>query len=318
MHGFYSKTVLDFDDAARPDWGLTETAPYVGIADAGLGNGSGPIDWGSVHPVLLYRLYQYYGDPRLVERQYPVAKKWVDYLRGKARDHIIDITLGDHESIDPKDIAVSGTSFYYYNIHLLSRLAKILGRQADQEQYDRLAEEVKQAFIARFLDPVSGKVGLGTASTQAHALYFGLVPEKSLPAVLGRLVSEVSETHKGHVSTGIFGTKYVPEVLSRYGYSELAYGLITRPGFPGWVHMLEKGATTLWEHWEYSDNTYSHNHPMFGVVSEWLFRHLAGIRPAEDAAGFDRILIRPAVDLVPRLEAGYRSIQGLVSSGWSR
>ena len=47
--------------------------------------------------------------------------------------------------------------------------------------------------------------------------------------------------------------------------------------------MLENGATTLWEHWESSDN----NHPMFGSVSEWFHKVLAGINPAPDAVGFD-------------------------------
>ncbi|MBC6490540.1 family 78 glycoside hydrolase catalytic domain [Flavihumibacter stibioxidans] len=318
MQGFYAKTVLDFADAARSDGGLTETAPYVGIADAGLGNGSGPIEWGSVHPVLLYRMYQYYGDRRLLERQYPVAKNWIRYLQGKAKENIIDTTLGDHESIDPKDIAVSGTSFYYYNVLLLARMAGILGLAEDADYYNRLADRVKVSFVEKFVDTVSGKVGLGTQSTQAHALYFGLVPEKAIPAAVQWLVSQVANTHSEHIATGIFGTKYVPEVLSRYGYADLAYRLVTRRGFPGWVHMLENGATTLWEHWEYSDNTYSHNHPMFGVVSEWFYRWLAGIRPAEDAVGYDKIIIQPQFGSLSQASAGFLSKHGMVSSSWKK
>jgi alpha-L-rhamnosidase len=40
--------------------------------------------------------------------------------------------------------------------------------------------------------------------------------------------------------------------------------------------MLKNGATTLWEHWAGSDNTYSNNHPMFGSVSQWFFNPLGG------------------------------------------
>ena len=43
MARLYAKTVRDFADAARPNGGITETAPYVGIADGGFGGGSGPI-----------------------------------------------------------------------------------------------------------------------------------------------------------------------------------------------------------------------------------------------------------------------------------
>jgi hypothetical protein len=49
-----------------------------------------------------------------------------------------------------------------------------------------------------------------------------------------------------------------------------------QPNIPGWGWMLKNGATTLWEHWAGSDNTYSNNHPMFGSVSQWFFNPLGG------------------------------------------
>ena len=45
MAPFLRKRVLDFLDAQRANGGFTETAPFVGIADAGLGGDSGPIGW---------------------------------------------------------------------------------------------------------------------------------------------------------------------------------------------------------------------------------------------------------------------------------
>ena len=42
---FLEKRVGDYLDAQRPNGGFTETAPFVGIADAGLGGDSGPIGW---------------------------------------------------------------------------------------------------------------------------------------------------------------------------------------------------------------------------------------------------------------------------------
>ena len=55
----------------------------------------------------------------------------------------------------------------------------------------------------------------------------------------------------------------------------------------------KRGATTMWETWEFSDDTYSHNHGMFGSVSEWLFAWVAGIQPGPAAFGSDRIVFRP-------------------------
>ena len=47
---------------------MTETAPYVGVSDQGLGGDSGPIAWQIAHPVLQDKLWQYYGDRRMIER----------------------------------------------------------------------------------------------------------------------------------------------------------------------------------------------------------------------------------------------------------
>ena len=83
--------------------------------------------------------------------------------------------------------------------------------------------------------------------------------------------------------------------------------------------MLENGATTLWEHWEFSDNTFSHNHPMFGSVSEWFYRALAGINAAPDAVGFDSLIIRPQpVGDLKWVKASYDSVRGKVISEWRR
>ena len=76
---------------------------------------------------------------------------------------------------------------------------------------------------------------------------------------------------------------------------------------------------TLWEHWEYSDNTFSHSHPMFGSVSEWFYKVLAGIQPAPEAVGFDKILIKPQpVGDLTWVKASYHSVRGKVASYWQK
>jgi hypothetical protein len=53
MARFYAKAVWDLADAVRPNGGFTETAPFVGISDEGLGDKSGPVGWGTAHPLLV-------------------------------------------------------------------------------------------------------------------------------------------------------------------------------------------------------------------------------------------------------------------------
>ncbi|KAA9036083.1 Bacterial alpha-L-rhamnosidase [Ginsengibacter hankyongi] len=318
MSGFYEKTVNDFSDAARTDGGLTETAPFVGVAGDGLGGKSGPVEWGSVLPVLLNRLYQYYGDIELIRQQYQTAKNWVDFMNRHADHGIINITIGDHESLEPKAVALSATAFFYYNTMLLTKFAKMLNKSDDFTKYSSLTEMIKAAFISRFFDRSTGDVDIHTAAAQAYALYFNLIPDGSEDAVLKVLLHDVTIVNKNHIAAGIFGTKFLLEVLGKTGNNDIAYRMVTQKTFPGWGYMRANGATTLWEHWSLSDNTYSHNHPMFGTVSEWFYRYLAGIRPAEKAAGYNQIIIQPQIADLRWAKASYKSMLGEVSSYWKK
>jgi alpha-L-rhamnosidase len=84
--------------------------------------------------------------------------------------------------------------------------------------------------------------------------------------------------------------------------------------------MLKNGATTLWESWEKPDQN-SLNHPMFGSVSEWFYRALLGINPAEDACGMDRVILQPftggGTDL-QFVKGYYQSIRGRIISEWEK
>lgn len=316
MAQFYTKAVEDLADAVRSNGGFTETAPFVGIADAGLGGDAGPIGWGTAHPVLLGQLYQYYGERRLIEEQYEHVKAWVKLIESKASDHIYIGGISDHESLVEKP-ELTGTAFYAYNAGLARRFAEILGETNDAARFGALYENIVAAFNDRYLDAETGRYGTGTQASQAFPLYMGLAPDSARPKALEVLVNDIAE-RDGHLSTGLFATKYMPDVLSSMGRHDIAYRMVNQRTFPGWGHMLENGATTLWEHWEGSDNTYSHNHPMFGSVSEWFFKHVAGIRPAPDAVGCDRVIIAPGPppsDL-GQAEASYNSIRGPIRAAW--
>jgi alpha-L-rhamnosidase len=316
MAAFYRKVVRDFADAVRPNGGFTETAPFAGMADGGLGEQSGPIGWGSVHPWLLDQLYRYYGDIALVREQYAASKAYIDLLERSAQDNIIAPCIGDHESLEPKQTELTSTAFYYQDVRILQRLAALLDKKEDVERFAALATRIRAAFIQHFVDADTGRCGTGAQANQAFALQLGLLPDELRPKALQWLVSDIKEKHNGHLSTGIFGTKFMLHALGDAD-PETAYALVNQKDFPGWGHMLENGATTLWEHWEFSDNTFSHNHPMFGSVSEYFYQYLAGIRLADDACGANEIIIKPqpAGDL-KWVKASYDTLRGQVAVDW--
>jgi len=319
MSRFYAKVVCDYADAVRPNGGMTETSPFVGIDgdDGGLGDQVGPPGWGLAHPLVQWWLYRYYGDRRLLAEQYDTTKRWIQFLQTKAVDHILDAGLSDHESLVPKPVALTGTAFYYYNVYLFVQIAQVLGRTDDVRNYATLAEQIKQAFNERFLKKGTGCYDIATQAAQAFALFMDLVPADERVKTLDVLVDDIMTKHKGHLSTGIYGTNYMLNVLTRMGRSDVAYTLANQKDFPGWGFMIANGATTLWEHWAFSDNVYSHNHSMFGSVCEWFVEALAGINVDADAVGCDKITIAPQVvgDLA-WAKGTYDSVRGHVQSHW--
>ncbi len=317
MATFYAKTVFDHRDAARGDGWFTETAPYVGIAAANYVPEAGPIGWGLAHPLLIAQLYKYYGDRRLVEEHFEAAATWVDLLENSSDDYIIDRCIGDHESLDPKPIELIATAQFFQAASLVSGFAKLLGNSARADHYQLLADRIKFAFVERFLENGTGRFGIATQAAQSAALYLGLAPDREIEKAIERMVHAVEMDHDGHVATGIFGTKYLLNALSGTGNSDVAYRMVDQKSYPGWGHMLENGATTLWETWAASDNVYSQNHPMFGSVSEWFFSGLGGIRADENAGGFDRFRIEPFVTTnLEWVNVDYSSVRGTISCHW--
>jgi len=312
MARFYEKSVIDWGDSARDDGMLTDTAPYVGIQYCGVG-------WAMVHPVLQSQLYQYYGDRRVIERQYDASRRWLDRVVAANPGHIVKDGLGDHEALTETPPELLVTPLFVESARLVARLAGILGRREDAARYTALADAVSSAFINRVLKPTADSSAPRTQSAQAFSLYAGLIPPPDRSATIQGLLDDIRGTRSGHLSTGIFGTKFALDVLSREGHAQTVFDVVTQETYPGWGYMLANGATTLWEHWALSENTYSHNHPMFGSISQWFFNWLGGIQPDPEAAGFDRLVIRPQlVDGLDWVRCSYRSVRGLVVSNWSR
>ena len=317
MASFYIRALQDFADAARPCGGMTELAPYNGIADDGFGNQTGPIGWQVAFPVLQEKIYQHYGDIRPLRQQYPATKRLVKFLQSQAKDHLILHGIGDHESVTAKPTPLTSTAFYYHHVKSAARFAAILGHEEDAREYNELAEKIRAAFITKFFNPKTGRFFIGTEACQAFALHYGLIPPGKKEVVVDALLDEILNQRKGHLSTGIFGTRYLMRTLSENGHAKVAHTIANQDTIPGWGAMLAQGATTLWECWSFNDNSRSHNHPAFGSVSAWFFEDVAGIQLHPEAVGSDRIIIRPRIaGGLTQAQARHESIRGPIDCQW--
>ena len=314
MAHFYGKTVEDHRLAQRPLGGITETAPYVGIEDHGPGDGSGPLGFQLGFTFIIDKLYEFYGDIRVIEDNYEALKKQADFLINSADNHLFNSGLSDHESLDEKPFGLTESLFYLDHIHLMAKYAKIMEKKEDAEKYLELEDRIKEQVVNTYYNLETGVFANGSQTAQVFGLSHDLLSDKDKLNAFS-VLRQSFDARDNHLSTGIFGTKLMLDLLREHDMNEHMYRIANQRDFPGWGYMIEKGATSLWETWAYSDNIYSQNHPMFGSISEWFYRSLLGINPQEP--GFEKFIIKPqpAGDL-SFANGSYNSIQGKIGVEW--
>ena len=311
------------------------TACWFMDSDLFLGNWvqNGPrmgrtVGWKDIDATLPWRLYTIYDDTALLARHYDKMKTLVEErARAAGNDGLFTgakFEWGDHVAIEKTDKEVFSAEFYYHDVDLLVRTARLMGQQADAEHYAALLPKIRAAINARFFDAGKNSYRNGTQTAQLLALDFGIVPDDLRKAVTQSLVDDIFR-HTNHLTTGMTGTKFLLPVLTREGHLETAYRLATQTTYPSWGYWIEYGATTMLETWDAAANPgkdqggVSYNHPNFGSVGEWFFEALAGIQPDEARPGFKHFIIRPSVPAeLAWAGAEYRSVHGLIRSRWEK
>lgn len=278
-----------------------------------------------------YLIMQHYGDARAIEENYQGMKGWTDYLLRNSNDGIAVYSLyGDWAGPETKAFCKGSpvsyitpgyffsSGFNYMNSRLMAYFAQLLGKNSDAEHYKKQAERVADSMNRHFFDEKSANYATGSQGCNVFALKLGIVPENYAQRVADNIAADVIKEDY-HLTTGNIATKYLPEVLSEYGYSDIAMRLMEQTTYPSWGYMRAKGATTIWERWEYATGfaMNSHSHPMYGSVTAWFYKYLAGISAVEP--GFKKIKIRPYMpDSLNKAEGEINTPYGAVSSGWEK
>jgi len=315
----YRKIVYDMMDAQTGEGLVPEIAPEFTVFGAPFRDSP---EWGSSCILVPWYLYQWYGDAETLAAAYPMMTKYLAYLDGQAKDHLLSQGLGDWYDIGPGRPGVSqmtpkgvtATAIYYYDLMIVSRVAKLLGKEAEAGEFARQGGLVRGAFNGKFLPWL---LGGGSQAGSAMALYMGLVPENFRDSVMAGIVGDLRKRNSA-LTAGDIGFRYLVQVLEKEGRSDLIFNMNSRSDVPGYGYQLAKGATALTESWQAYPSV-SNNHLMLGHILEWFYSGLAGLRMSDSSVAFRRAVIRPEpVGDVQWAQADYHSPYGLVSSHWKR
>jgi alpha-L-rhamnosidase len=306
----YTKWINDLGDEQRPTGELPGIVPTSGW---GYKWGNGPA-WDSAFLLIPFYLYEYCGDTKVLCDHYDGLKRYVDYLTSKAKGGIVDIGLNDwapYKTSTPADI--TSMAYYYRDAQIVALTAGLMRNDADARKYTDLAASIKQAFNEKFYHSDTGLYGNGSQTSLSCALYQGLVEPANKARVLSNLVAAVEKSNN-HIDTGILGAKYLMNALLENGRADVACRIASQKDLPSWGWWIEQGATTLWEQW---NGTESRNHIMFGDISAWFYKALAGINLDPTVPAFKHFIIKPnLVGGLTSAEASYDSVRGRIVSDW--
>lgn len=326
---FYTKWLRDLALDQQPNGEVPNIIPDMWNNKMG-----GTTGWGDAAVIIPWTVYRNYGDTRILEQQYSSMKGWVDYLQNSAGDDYLwnerHWHWGDwlsYHSDKPdypgafteKDLIA--TAYYKYSTSLLSKTAAVLGNDEDAAKYAALSEKVKAAFIQEYMTP-NGRLVSHTQTAYALALSFDLIPETHKKQTAKYFADDVRKFK--HLTTGFLGTPLLCSTLTANGYEDLAYMLLNRKEYPGWLYPVTQGATTIWERWDTQkpdgsiiEGMNSFNHYAYGAIGEWLYNYVAGINLDEENPAYKNIIFAPHIGGgLTSAKAEVNSVYGPVSSSW--
>ncbi len=308
---FYTKWLNDIRDAQNHQTGyVPNTTPYQ--------DGGGGTAWGSAYIIIPWYMYLYYGDTRLLAAHYEGMKHWIDYMKNQLDKNGILINQGLGEWVPPGLVEIPAdfvnSCYYFHCCRLMTEISKVLDKESDQLQFKNMAEKAKKDINNAWFDKKNHTYSVGKQGSNVFPLGFGITGGKDADGVFENLLNRVLKENKAHFDTGILGTPLLLDVLTNFGRIDVAYTLMNQRDYPSFGHMIEKGATTIWETWL---GDASHSHPMFGSVCAWYYRSLGGISPDPENPGFRNTIIKPIpVSALSYVNCSYPSVYGTIRSDW--
>ncbi len=330
MYAFWNDWMKSVRADQRKDGGVPNVVPDNLFNPSSSG-------WGDVCVIVPWEIYYRTGDKKILEENFDMMLKWIDFYKSKAKKNIVKMTsfcdwlqpftqamdnsLPSRRGDTPSDYI--NTAYFARSVELTMQIAQVLGKNSDYVVLKKLHHEIKDAFQPAFFDN-KGKLKFKEETQTGYllALYFGLIDKKLESKVVNNL-KQLIASHDNHLRTGFLGTPILPFVLDKIGSTDLMYSILFKETYPSWFYSINQGATTMWERWDSytlesgfnKGGMNSFNHYAYGAIGQWMYERIAGIKPI--TAGYKEIEIAPLPGgPLTSAKASYDTPYGKVSSAW--
>jgi alpha-L-rhamnosidase len=320
MSRFLNKWFLDLIAEQKSTGGIPNTVPAQGYGFPATMPVMAVDFWGDACVLVPWAEYQSRGDIKILQKCYPMMKKYVDACRfwaglfsiGKNRyiwNTLHSLHFGDWVAPDvpmmsqwQKRSKWTATASLKNTSEHLAKIAGLLGYRDDEKNYHELSNRVADAYCEVFTDG-NGKLKEEFQTAYVLPLQFHMFSKQEAKRAAKNL-ADLVQAGDYCIGTGFPGTPYILFALADNGYEDVAYQMLLNEKCPSWLYEVKVGATTVWERWDGlnengecpigddgTDQMISYNHYASGAVGDFFYRRIAGIEPIE--AGYKKFRIAP-------------------------
>lgn len=300
LNPLYRNWLQAWSDCVRDDGGMPHTAPNPYPA------GGGPY-WCGFIITASWKTFLHYGDSLLLKKHYPTMQKWLEYVDTYTVDGLLKRWpdndyrgwyLGDWATPDGVDqkaeasIDLVNNCFMVVCYDNMQKIARLLGNEDNAELYRNKKDQLRLKIHQTFYDPAKNSYATGSQIDLTYPLLAEVVPPELVNSVTQSLINEIENIRGGHFACGLVGIPVFTEWAVKTHAVDMMYSMLKKKDYPGYLYMIENGATTTWEHW---NGARSHIHNCYNGIGSWFYQAVGGIQYAEDSQAYSKIFIDPQI-----------------------
>lgn len=319
---YFDKYLADIRDAQFGNGAIPTVAPLPRVGYYTYSGRDVCGGWSEAIGEITYNHYRMYGDKEIIKDNLPHLKRLLDYYETDSCGYLRDggNSYGDWLCVgEPCDRGLVANIYYARAAYIAYTLCEVLNDD-ESEKYKILYENIKAAIRKKYLGEDSRFI---TDTQSAYVLAFktGIICDKEAKENLKRKLSEDNM----HLTCGFLGIRFLLPTLCDLGLVDESYEILCQRTYPGWGYSVERGATTIWEHWDSNSidrlkGMNSFNHYSLGSCVEWMYEYCLGIRPDYKNPGFKKVILKPCIcssGKITSAKGEYDTQYGKIMAEWT-
>lgn len=296
----YRNWVQAWEDAMRPGGSLPHVAPNAGAG------GGGPY-WCGFIVMAPWQTWLNYADRTLIDRHYDAMCRWMGYVESYMREGLLtrwpdtpyrDWYLGDWlapwgvDTGNEASVALVNNCFVSDCYAKMAQMARLTGHDADAARFEAAHGALNRRIHERFYDPQRQSYAAGSQLDRIYPMLVGATPDSLRGAVSERLLEYTHEVLHDHIGGGLVGVPVITRWAVEARRPEFIYRMLKQRDYPGYLHMIDHGATTTWEYWS---GERSRVHNCYNGIGTWFYQALGGLRTDPRQPGYRHVVIDPQI-----------------------